>query len=144
MAAPGGEGCPALRTCAGGPGETGITVQPARGAFAGRGQELVCPPAVDEQGLADATGPENVLRNSFAYWAGDAAVPIVGRLMVCPAGECGLAPLDRAAPEFALGPRAPAFDAALHAIAWAGSLSLLMRGLEIGQIARIGLGEGRA
>jgi undecaprenyl-diphosphatase len=63
---------------------------------------------------------------TLAYWAGAAAVLIIGAWMVCPFGECAMNALDRAGLEFAHGLRSPALDAAMHAITWGGSLWLLL------------------
>lgn len=62
---------------------------------------------------------------TLAYWTGGITVLIVGAWMVCPLGECAMNALDRTGLEFAHGLRTPAFDAAMHAITWGGSLWLL-------------------
>ncbi len=62
----------------------------------------------------------------FAYWTSGIFVLIVGALMVCPLGHCGISALDRAGLEFAHGLRTPVLDSAMHAITWAGSLWLLL------------------
>lgn len=62
----------------------------------------------------------------LAYWTSGIFVLVVGALMVCPLGQCGMSALDRAGLEFAHGLRTPALDSAMHAITWAGSLWLLL------------------
>lgn len=66
------------------------------------------------------------MREVLAYWMSGIFVLIVGALMVCPLGQCGIGVLDRVGLEFAHGLRTPVLDAAMHAITWAGSLWVLL------------------
>lgn len=63
---------------------------------------------------------------TLIWWAATVSVLWTGASLVCPAGTCGLLPLDRVWLTWAHQSRSNELDAVMGAITWAGSLWVLL------------------